>query len=282
MIIFDGRQLAKEREVLLKQRVLMSGKKFKISAILFTQDSGSRLYTKIKQRTAKRVGIEYEVVSFSLTTETALIVKTIKQINQDASVTGIIIQKPTRSSFIKYTGKEDRGEYDRWWLELSSSIALAKDVDGLHPTTVELIKKGQAKVLPATCLAVLSILERVGELGKVAIIGRSDLLGTPLFYELKRRGVAVSLLGRQELTERVKSGLQLLDMDTVISATGVANLIKGGMIKQGVILVDVGAPKGDIEFESVKDKASFITPVPGGVGPMTVVSLLENCLELIK
>ncbi|MDH5532938.1 MAG: hypothetical protein OEX81_00735 [Candidatus Pacebacteria bacterium] len=91
----------------------------------------------------------------------------------------------------------------------------------------------------------------------------------------------VKNLGRNELEERVKLGKNLFDIDVIISATGVKNLINGEMIKEGAVIVDVGEPRGDVDFESVKNKASFITPVPGGVGPMTVVSLMENCLDLV-
>jgi len=100
-------------------------------------------------------------------------------------------------------------------------------------------------------------------------------------YFLSKK-IKVENMGRRDLSERVLSGQNLLDFDIIISATGVKNLITAEMVKNGVVIVDVGEPRGDIDFESVKNKASFITPVPGGVGPMTVICLMENCLDLVS
>ena len=141
------------------------------------------------------------------------------------------------------------------------------------------------KVLPATCRAVLYILEQAPvprSQAKVAIIGKSDLLGVPLFYVLQHQGYSVELLGKKELEARVVSGQGLQDAQVIVSATGVQHLIKGELIPKGAILIDVGEPKPDVDFQSVKDKASFLTPVPGGVGPLTVACLLENAVYLAK
>ena len=145
----------------------------------------------------------------------------------------------------------------------------------------------------------MTILDRAGErenfsdanVGqeKTIIIGKSDLLGIPLYYELLRRGEnsqesqqKIELIASQELKERMQSGQKLLDASIVISATGIKNLITGDMVSAGVTVIDVGEPKPDVDFVSVSPKASFITPVPGGVGPMTVISLLENCADLAR
>jgi len=221
----------------------------------------------------------YQATQFSLADPREVVLEAVRAANLDQAITGLIIQKPSRAVY-EAVGKLP---YSQWWLELVSAIAQNKDVDGLHPET---LKAGN--ILPATCRAVLAILvealggspENVQHQGKkISIIGRSDLLGKPLAQELLRQGANVELLGKKDLAERQVSGEYLLNSDVVISATGVANLITPDMVSEGVITIDVGEPQPDIS-RAVAMKASFFTPVPGGVGPMTVVSLLENGFRL--
>ena len=286
----------------------------KIAAVLFAEDSGSRIYTQLKSEAAARVGIKYEVHEFSLADSdlreesenlpNEKIIAKIKELNVDQSVTGIIIQKPWRKTWIKarntvseLSESQQKDEYNYWWNGLTSQISENKDVDGLHPNTIKFIQNGNfpenGKVLPATCRAVLTILARAGELEKtenksqlskeekIIILGKSDLLGIPLYYELLRQGKNVELIASLELKERMSSGKKLFDATVIVSATGIKNLITGDMISSGITIIDVGEPRPDVEFNSVSSKASFITPVPGGVGPMTVISLLENCVSLV-
>lgn len=309
MNVFDGNTLAQKKEIQLKKEVsvlLSQGKKLKIAAILFTEDHGSQIYTQLKKEAAERVGIGYEVFSFSLLDSPEKIQKKLSELNQESGVTGIIIQKPWRQTWLDAKKSREevvaKSDFDKWWLFLVSKINEKKDVDGLHPSTLEAIKNGdwreRGRVMPATAKAVLEILqqaflpERANEeewkfwskivRQKIIIIGKSDLLGKPLFYELTNKGCEVEMIGSKELKERMEHGEKLLNSDVVISATGRNKLVTGEMIRDGVIVIDVGEPKPDIDFESVSQKASFITPVPGGVGPMTVVSLLGNCVELYK
>lgn len=316
MIIFNGNAFARQREEVLAQKISQyykeGGKKLKIAAVLFVEDEGSVLYTRLKAEAARRVDIDYEVHEFSLNSSTLEIVGKIQQLNMDPTVTGIIVQKPWRKTWVKATGidyqdkKTERMAYEQWWTTLTSHILVSKDVDGLSPETMQSIKQGtwqaEGKVLPATCKAVASILaEADRELGfvdskvtderKFIIIGKSDLLGNPLYYELKRQNKNVQILGSKDLDERISSGQFLLDADVIISATGKRGLVKSEMLRDsaednfGLVLVDVGEPKPDVDFDSIKnadsEKVAFITPVPGGVGPMTIVSLLENCFDLV-
>lgn len=317
MIIFDGNTFAQEREVLLKEKIEHDffGKKLVIAAILFKEDAGSRLYTRLKSEAAGRVGIEYRAFEFSLSDDVEKIQTKTEELNNDPNMTGIIIQKPWRDTWLKAQDevfhnqvsnqlnpkKFERESYSAWWTKLTSRINELKDVDGLHPDTIEQIKDKtwdeRGKVLPATCQAVLTILdvafERLTQVnglektqeqfsGKYIILGKSDLLGIPLFYELLRQGRNIEIIASQELEERMASGQKLLDASVIVSATGKKKLITGDMVSHNVVVIDVGEPSPDVDFESVSQKASFITPVPGGVGPMTVISLLENCTKLAE
>ncbi len=317
MILFNGITLALERENRLREKIQrdLSGKKLVIAAILFSEDAGSRLYTRLKGEAAARVGIEYRVYEFSLSDENDKIQTKIEELGLDPEVTGIIIQKPWRKTwvvaqglaFIEKIAKQpdpnrlERDLYTAWWSKLTFKIHEHKDVDGLHPKAIaEVISRTwqeNRKVLPATCQAVLSIfdqafkklshevgLEKTQTIfnGKYVILGKSDLLGIPLFYELKRQGRDVEILASKDLEQRMQSGQKLLDAKVIVSATGRKGLITGDMVSENVVVVDVGEPRPDVDFSSVSLKAAFITPVPGGVGPMTVISLLENCVTLAE
>lgn len=325
MQVFDGNLLAKQREALLKEKIVDAGfaGKLKIAAVLFVEDVGSRVYTRLKKEAAERVGIAYETHQFSLKDDLREVIAQIQELSEDESVTGIIIQKPWRRTWQKnqpnpeLSPSDQRQKYAQWWGRLAREISQQKDVDGLHPVTIAQIKSAtwqeNNKVLPATCRAVLTILDRAGELEnfsdkKTIIIGKSDLLGIPLYFELLRRNSEanclpnemgqgepegavcipdpnkkpreVVMIASKELEERMKSGQKLLDATILISATGRNNLVTGEMVSTGLVAIDVGEPKPDIDFQSVAPKSIFITPVPGGVGPLTVVSLLENCFDL--
>ncbi|MBW7955847.1 bifunctional 5,10-methylenetetrahydrofolate dehydrogenase/5,10-methenyltetrahydrofolate cyclohydrolase [Patescibacteria group bacterium] len=291
MILFDGNQFAQQREADLQKVVAelkAQGKHITVAAILFTEDKGSQLYTGLKQQAAQRVGIEYRVFSFSVTDSLADIQQQLKTLNEDSNITGIIIQKPWRKTWEAAVLGESSQDFQNWWLSLVTTIDPHKDVDGLHPDTLAAVKdgswKGQGKVLPATAKAVLSILDSSHQLqaGKYIVIGKSDILGKPLAYELHNLGFEVEMIGKKDLESRVLTGQLLKDGDVVISATGQQRLVTGEMVKEGVVLVDVGEPRPDIDRRSVEKVASFLTPVPGGVGPVTVVSLLENAVELAK
>lgn len=299
--ILDGNQLASEYFERLKPRVaelVQKGKVPVIAAILFTEDAGSVLYTHLKSDMAKNLGMGYQIYTYSLKDEVEKPVQKILELNQDPAVTGIIVQKPWRNLWIaahELPAEEGKARFSAWWETLVSALEPTKDVDGLHPSTHEAIADGtwqeKGKVLPATCKAVITLLaaafstENVFEhlrqhTLKTIILGKSDLLGQPLFSLLKSENCLVEMIGSSELNKRIEQGILLTDADVIVSATGRRNLVTGEMIKSGTVVIDVGEPKGDVEFSSVVNKASVITPVPGGVGPMTVVSLMENAVQL--
>lgn len=290
MKVFNGYQFAETRELQLKREVeqLETSRPPKVAAILFQEDQGSQLYTRLKKETAERVGIEYEVHTFSMRDSVTEVQDLVSDLNLNPEITGIIIQKPWRKSWLGITG-QDIESFAQWWGSMTKTIAVSKDVDGLHPDTLQAIKENrwaaEGKVLPATCKAVLEILDAENLISpdkKAVILGKSDILGLPLHYELQNRGLITDMIGSKELEQRRESGVLLTDADIVVSATGRYQLITGDLLKQGVVVVDVGEPRPDIEFNSVTDKAGFLTPVPGGVGPVTVICLLENTIQLFK
>lgn len=305
MKIFDGRQFAARKEVELRESVRelkKRGKKIKIAAILFTEDLGSQLYSENKKLAAERVGIEYELHQFPISIPIENIGKLIDELNSDKSVTGIIIQKPTFAVWQKnnltlgnpnLNSGGSKQSFGHWWHQLYPQVDPKKDVDGLHPDTTEAIADGtwieKGRVLPATVEAVRAVFklpeisEGIKQPGhKFIIIGKSDLIGMPLYHLLKKEGREVELLGSQELQTRVESGQALLDADTIITATGRRYLVTGSMVKAGVNLIDVGEPRPDVDWHSMVQKAAFVTPVPGGIGPVTVVSLLQNAVNLVS
>ena len=349
-IVFDGYQLAAKKESKLKEKVeafKAKGVAVKIAAILFVEDEGSRLYSSRKKEAAERVGIEYQLYQFSFADELVVIQEKIEELNQDKTVSGIIIQKPwtkTWTDFHKNQGVEKSyQDFQEWWFYLVSKIAtkkshgINKDIDGLDPDTLKSIEQGtwieDKMVLPATVRAVLTTIKffkdnyepefcYCGE--NTLIIGKSDLIGRPLAWHIskvqtcgivnpgdaekaaenlardnqvdpnesktdsvdsepkKSKEVGVKLVGKSGFKELLEQENQLKDFGLIISATGQSNLISGEMLSNDTVLVDVGEPQADLNFDSCKSKAKFITPVPGGVGPMTVVSLLANTLDLLK
>jgi methylenetetrahydrofolate dehydrogenase (NADP+)/methenyltetrahydrofolate cyclohydrolase len=293
MMVFDGNLLAQSKEAEIARQVAglrQQGIQLKIAAVLFTEDQGSQLYTRLKSEAAQRVGIGYQVITFSMRDAVEEVVAAIQQLNSDHQVTGIIIQKPWRSTWIDVVAGDVAG-FDAWWHSLTSQIDQTKDVDGLHPQTLAALEHGtwqpQTQVMPATAQAVLEIIDHAKQsitidppTTKVVVLGKSDILGKPLTYSLRHQGYQVEMIGSSELRQRVSSGQLLLDADVVVSSTGRHHLVTGDLVKDGVIAIDVGEPRPDIDFASVSPKAAFITPVPGGVGPMTVVCLLENAVRL--
>lgn len=263
--IIDGNKLAYLHEKIVREKVARLGFRPKIVSILVGDDPASALYSKLKKEKAASVGIEFELKQFSQNTPFGDVSAEISRLNQNPKVNGIMVQLPLSESFL--------GDFSKY--DLLNQINPQKDVDGLT---------GASSVLPATVRAVLEILEdeKISLEGKVVVVGRSDLVGKPLAITLQKMGVNVSV-GHSK-TEDLKALTSLADV--LISATGQPHLIKGDMVKSGAVVIDVGTAKlngsivGDVDMTSVYPKVSKITPVPGGVGPMTVVALMENMVKL--
>jgi methylenetetrahydrofolate dehydrogenase (NADP+) / methenyltetrahydrofolate cyclohydrolase len=278
-IIFDGKSLANELEDQLEQNVqLFKSKKGitpKLVDIIVGDDPASVAYAKMKKKVAERIGMAMDIVEFPENIEAQETINKIKQLNSDPNIHGILIQLPLPRKFsvlsVQYS--------------VINSISPKKDVDCLIAENLGLVLMGEQKILPATVRGITTIIDKLlnyqianwsGVKGSnVCVVGTSNIVGKPLSVWLRNQGATVTMCGRK--TDLAK---HVFNADLLISATGVSGLIKKEMIKPGAMVIDVGYPKGDVDFENVKTVASFITPVPGGVGPLTVISLLENTFEM--
>lgn len=278
MEIFDGNKLAAEVLADLKKRVGERSEKIKVVALSWKMDSGSELYSRKKQEAAQKVGIDYQILHLDLTMAVGETVNLLQNLAANLEVTGVMVQKPRRTSYEQAWEAQKQTDhlgFSEWWQTLVANIPEEKDVDGLSPAVLEKLRRGeQPKVLPATVKAVLRSLQNV-DCGqkKILVIGKSGILGLPLTQYWRNLGYEVENWGRKEFERE-----RLRDFALIVSATGRPNLILGDDLQSDVILIDVGEPKGDCEWLSCVKKASFITPVPGGIGPLTVAMLLENAV----
>ncbi len=294
MILFNGIAAAAALEHELQKQISSLPTQVKIVSFFFAEDAGSTLYTRLKREAAQRVGILYQPLQCTFSQPLQEIVAQIEDCAQDTSITGVLIQKPTKKTWEAAMPLDKRiGEshdFSTWWSTLTQALPATKDVDGLSPSTLSSIAAGtwqqEHRVLPATCRAVVSIMMRVKaeypekKMETVSIVGVSDLLGTPLAAVLGQLGFAVQLLKKTNFISLTQDGTIPLTTDVIVSATGVPGRITGDCILPGAVLIDVGEPKPDIERVSVEEKAFFLTPVPGGVGPLTVLCLLMNAVDL--
>ncbi len=275
--VLDGRSLAGEVLEGVRRRVseAVSGgaRPPGLAVVLVGDDAASRIYVSKKHEACERVGMRS--FSYNLPADVTFdeLVSLIDRLNERDEVDGILLQLPLPEHL--------RGRTN----ELLSAIDPAKDVDGFHPYNVGLLAVGDEKgVVPCTPKGVLYMLDAYGievEGKNVVMVGASNIVGKPLALMLVNRMATVSVCHiKTRCVERFTR-----DADIVISATGVPHLIKRDMLREGVVLIDVGISRvngkivGDVDFDSVLGFASAVTPVPGGVGPMTVAMLMENTWE---
>lgn len=285
--IFDGRSFAKQQEEQLRLLVAQMEKKPVVHTFVFTEDEGSRIYTRLKQQAAVRIGIQYIPHEYTFADDVNAIASAIIKSSEDPKVTGVMVQKPSKAVWLALHDEQNGDDFSTWWQTLTNVIDPGKDVDCLSQANLERIAQRTAIVLPATVQACLTILEQAKRHTNVsdeewkqrtiAIVGKSDIVGRPLFEIVRTMFLHVENFGSKDDLNR-----ELPRFDIVISAVGKPGLITGNMVRQGVIVIDVGSPLGDFEHETVLPKAEFLTPVPGGVGPLTVASLMENIVTLSK
>lgn len=259
----------------------------KLASIQVGENQASEVYIKSQQKTAEAIGISYEFKKLEEKTSQGELIKIINKLNNDPAIHGIIVQMPLPSHIDAKL--------------ISRFISPLKDVEAMHPQNMGEIVFGKAKILPCTAAACMELLNSIlpspqwgegkGEgwlYGKEAVVvGHSEIVGKPLALLLLNKFVTTTVCHiatgqRGTLPEFVKKA------EILIVAVGKAGLIKGEWIKEGAIVIDVGINRvdgkivGDIEFEEAQKRASYITPVPGGVGPLTVAILMRNVVEAVK
>jgi methylenetetrahydrofolate dehydrogenase (NADP+)/methenyltetrahydrofolate cyclohydrolase len=269
-IYFDGKKYLKEHLTLLKDEVEKLKEKAiipSLASVYLPDDPGSVLYTKLKKNAAESIGVKFN--SYELKKrKPKVVISLIKELNKNKKVQGVIIQKPY--------GEKDYNPTD--WVKIVKELSPKKDVDGLTPENLGLLSLGAPNFIPATVKAVMKVIEewKVSLPGKnVVIIGTSDILGRPLSMLLTDKQATVSLLHKK--TQDIN--LFTRSADILISATGKEGLIGKDNIKDSAVVIDVGAPKGDVRKDEIEKKAAYLSPVPGGVGPVTIYCLLENLVQ---
>lgn len=265
--IMDGKQLSLEIQEELKHTIKYEMIKPSVAVIQIGDDQASTTYIKNKEKACDNIGIYFRYFKFEDGTPELTIINKIKELNNDDYVNGIIIQLPLPE---RYNEKR-----------LVNQIINSKDIDGLTDINLGRLLNGKKTLVPCTPLGVMELLKKyeVELKGKhVVIVGKGKLTGKPLTYLMLNEGATVTVCH----SKTVDLAKYTNDADVLISATGINNLITEDMVKDGVVVVDVGINyeegkiKGDVDFDKVSKKASLITPVPGGVGPMTIAMLLKN------
>lgn len=278
--LLDGKILAQKIKDSLKDEVSELKKKFgrgpRLINVMIGQDDGSCAYANAQKRLAEYIGIQYELLALPVAIQQSVLVDTIKKLNADKTVNGIMIHKPV-PSLIHYR-------------EAANYVDVAKDLEGINVANIGKMILGETRIIPCTPAAVMEHLKStaVSLRGKEAVIvGHSEIVGKPLSLLLLEQYATVTVC-HIATSEAGKLAEHVKRADILIVAVGKASLIPGGWIKEGAIVIDVGINRvgdeivGDVDFKKAQEKASFITPVPGGVGPVTVVMLMRNGIEAFK
>ena len=275
--ILDGKELAKKIRKELKKEVeqlKLNGIIPKLAVIMVGDNSASQVYVKNKSKACEKTGIEFEEYLFDANITEQELLDVIQKLNNDESIHGILVQSPVPRHI-------DANK-------AFGTISPAKDVDGFHPINVGNLCIGKDCFISCTPFGIVKILEeyQIEIEGKEAVIlGRSNIVGKPMIQCMLNKNATVTVCHSktkniEEITKRA---------DILIAAIGKEKFVKEDMVKDGAVIIDVGINRlddgtivGDIDFDNVSKKASYITPVPGGVGPMTIAMLLHNVVKAAK
>ena len=276
-MIIDGKKIAAELREELKKKVVELKSTYNVTpgltVILVGEDAPSKIYVKNKEKFAKEVGMNSEVIRYPADLEEKVLLNKIKELNKNNKVSGILVQLPLPTHIDKR--------------KVMETIDHEKDVDGFHPINVGNLSSGYESSIPCTPLGCILLLKKVEKnlSGKHAVvIGRSNLNGKPMTQLLLKENCTVTITHSK--TKDLKA--ECLRADIIIAAVGIPKLVKGDWVKKGAIVIDVGINKtdlglvGDVDFDEVSKVAKAVTPVPGGVGPMTIACLLNNTVECFK
>ena len=277
MILIDGKKIAAELREELRQEVLeLKVKHNKIpglTVILIGDMAPSQIYVRMKEKAANEVGLKSEVIRYPEAVEEKTVLDKIEELNKDEKISGILVQLPLP----KHIDKQ----------KVIETILPSKDVDGFHPMNVGNLSSGYESSVPCTPLGCYLMIKKIEPnlSGKKAVmIGRSNLNGKPMAQLLLKENCTVTITHSR--TKDLKA--ECLEADIIVAAVGIPELVKADWVKKDAIVIDVGINKtdkgivGDVAFEEVSKVASALTPVPGGVGPMTIACLLRNTIECFK
>ncbi len=276
--IIDGKRLAESFQAQIAAEVAelqkRSGFVPGLAVVLVGDNEASRVYVRNKETACKKAGMYAEQINLPSSTSEAELLKLIDRLNKNSKIHGILVQLPLPKQIDSQ--------------KILEAIAPEKDADGFHPINMGNLLIGKSGVIPCTPFGVMKMIDSISYplAGKDAIVvGRSNIVGKPAALLLMQRNATVTIAHSktQDLPEKVKRA------DVVVAAIGRANFIQGDWIKEGAVVIDVGMNRGpdgklcgDVEFAAASKRASWITPVPGGVGPMTITMLLWNTLEAAK
>ena len=276
-MIIDGKKEAEIIESEIKKEISDLKTKIKkipsLTVILIGDYVPSQIYVKNKEKKAKAVGMNSEIIKYPKTVSEKEVLNKIAELNRNESTSGILVQLPLPDQINKE--------------KIINAIHPSKDVDGFNPVNVGNLSSGYKSIVPCTPLGCLLLIKKVEPdlSGKHAvIIGRSNLNGKPMAQLLLKENCTVTVVHSK--TNSLQN--ECLKADILVAAAGVPNLVKRDWVKEDVIVIDVGINKvgdniiGDVNFDDLKSKVKAITPVPGGVGPMTIACLLKNTLDCFK
>lgn len=273
--LLDGRLVSAKRMDGIRASLAGAGRKPTLATVLVGDDGPSRLYVGMKRRSAADVGIASRHIELPSDVSQAALEAKIKELVADDSVHGILVQLPLPK------GLDAEAVIDL--------LPVEKDVDGLTGRSLGCLMRGKSRLMPCTPLGVMRLIDHYGintSGARAVVVGRSTLVGLPMVLMLAARGIDATVTLAHSRTEDLARLTR--DADIVVAAAGQASLIRGDMIKPGAAVFDVGVTRteqgirGDVDFDSVRPVAGWVTPMPGGTGPMTVACLLENTVEAAK
>lgn len=273
-MILDGKAVSEKRLELLKEEIEESGLYPRLATIIVGEDPGSKLYVRMKHRACERVGIGSVGIELPEDASTERVLEAVTRLNNDPDINGILVQLPLPSR-IDTTHVID-------------AVAPGKDVDGFHPCNLGRLLAGNPIFAPCTPQGIMTILQeyRIPTAGQRAVVvGRSIDVGRPMAALLLNADATVTICHSK--TKNLED--EMRGADILISAVGRAKFVGPDMVKEGATVIDVGINYdeqgklcGDVDFDAVKERAGAITPVPGGVGPMTIATLMENTFRAAK
>jgi methylenetetrahydrofolate dehydrogenase (NADP+)/methenyltetrahydrofolate cyclohydrolase len=272
-MILDGKKISEKRLEILEEKISESGVHPHLATVLVGDNPASHLYVNMKHRACERVGIGSVSIQLPGDTVTESVVEAVSRLNSDSQIDGILVQLPLPPQVSTET--------------VINAISPQKDVDGFHPLNLGKLFAGRPDFIPCTPRGIMTLLEeyRISIAGKHAVVvGRSIEVGRPLGMLLLSADATVTLCHRQTVDLEIHTRCA----DILVSAVGKAHFITTGMVQAGATVIDVGTNyvegklTGDVDFEKVSTVAGAITPVPGGVGPMTVASLMENTFQAAR